>query len=102
MHAFFFRVFCLIPHYYKIKPKQIPDSVKGLNDRLEYLLRPNGIMHRNVNLEKGWYKDAIGAVPGTRKDNGSVVAFLPKGLTGYVYLDADTGNMTARISTPST
>ena len=77
--------------YYHVKPREVPDSIKGLNDRLEYLLRPNGIMRRNVNLEKGWYKDAIGAVLGTRKDDGSVVAFIPKGLSGYVYFDAPTG-----------
>ncbi|MBQ3507569.1 MAG: NHLP bacteriocin export ABC transporter permease/ATPase subunit [Clostridia bacterium] len=77
--------------YYKVKPREVPDSVKGLNDRLEYLLRPHGIMRRNVNLEKGWYKDAIGALLGTRKDDGSVVAFIPKGLSGYVYFDAPTG-----------
>ena len=77
--------------YYHVKPREVPDSVKGLNDRLEYLLRPNGIMRRNVNLEKGWYKDAIGAVLGTRKDDGSVVAFIPKGLSGYVYFNAPTG-----------
>ena len=80
-----------ILRYYHVKPREVPDSVKGLNDRLEYLLRPNGIMRRNVNLEKGWYKDAIGAVLGTRKDDGSVVAFIPKGLSGYVYFDAPTG-----------
>lgn len=74
--------------YYKVKSQEVPDSVKGLGDRLEYLLRPHGIMCRNVTLEKGWHKDAIGAFLGTRKDNGSVVAFLPKGLHGYVYYDA--------------
>ena len=77
--------------YYHVKPREVPDTVKGLNDRLEYLLRPNGIMRRNVNLEKGWYKDGIGAVLGTRKDDGSVVAFVPKGLTGYVYFDTAKG-----------
>ncbi len=77
--------------YYKVKPREVPDSIKGLHDRLEYLLRPHGIMRRNVNLEKGWYKDAIGALLGTRKDDGSVVAFIPKGLSGYVYFDVPTG-----------
>ncbi len=77
--------------YYKVKPREVPESVKGLNDRLEYLLRPHGIMRRNVNLEKDWYKDAIGALLGTRKDDGSVVAFIPKGLSGYVYFDAHSG-----------
>ena len=82
---------CEILKYYKVKPRQIPDSVKNLNDRLEYLLRPNGIMRRNIHLEKGWYKDAIGAVLGTRKDDGSTVAFIPKGMSGYVYLDTESG-----------
>ena len=77
--------------YYRVKPRQIPDSAKTLNDRLEYLLRPNGIMRRNINLEKGWYKDSIGAVLGTRKDDGSTVAFIPKGMAGYVYFDAESG-----------
>jgi len=74
--------------YYKIKPIEVPDTVKGLDDRLEYLLRPHGIMRRNVRLEKGWYRDAIGALLGRRKDDGSVVALIPRGLTGYAYYDA--------------
>lgn len=77
--------------YYKVKPVEVPDSFKNLNDRLEYLLRPHGIMRRNINLEKGWYKDAIGAILGTRKDDGSVVAFIPKGFSGYVFFDVPSG-----------
>lgn len=80
-----------ILRYYKIKPVEVPDNFKNLNDRLEYLLRPNGIMRRNITLEKGWYKNAIGAILGTRKDDGSVVAFIPKGLTGYMFFDAASG-----------
>ena len=76
--------------YYKIKPKEVPDTVKGLDDRLEYLLRPHGIMRRNVQLPKGWHKDAIGAMLGRRKDDGSVVALIPRGFTGYAYYDAKT------------
>ena len=72
-----------ILEYYKVKPQQLPSSVKTLNDRLEYLLRPNGIMQRNIDLESGWYKDSIGAVLGKRKDDGSAVAFIPKGISGY-------------------
>ena len=30
-------------------------------------MRPYGIMRRNVDLEKGWYRDAIGAMPGVKK-----------------------------------
>lgn len=45
-----------ILRYYKIKPVEVPDNFKNLNDRLEYLLRPNGIMCRNVTLEKAGIK----------------------------------------------
>ena len=76
--------------YYKIKPREVPDTVKGLDDRLEFLLRPHGIMRRNVSLTKGWYKDAIGAMLARRKDDGSVVALIPRGLTGYAYYDSKT------------
>ena len=74
--------------YYKIKPREVPDTVKGLDDRLEYLLRPHGIMRRNVELPRGWHKDAIGAILGRRKDDGTVVALIPRGFTGYAYYDA--------------
>lgn len=80
-----------ILRYYRVKPREVPDSVKGLNDRLEYLLRPHGIMRRRITLEKGWHKDSIGAILGTRKDDGSVVAFIPKGFSGYVYFDNTSG-----------
>jgi len=77
--------------YYHVKPREVPASVKGLNDRLEFLLRPYGIMRRRVKLEKGWYQDAIGAMLATRKDDGTIVALIPKGLSGYVYFESSTG-----------
>lgn len=76
--------------YYHIKPREVPDTIKGLDDRLEYLLRPHGIMRRNVTLPRGWYKDAVGALLARRKDDGSVVALIPRGFTGYAYFDAKT------------
>lgn len=77
--------------YYHIKPLELPDSIKDMNDQLEYLMRPSGIMRRTVNLEGAWYKDAIGALLGSRKDDGAPVALLPYGLTGYRFLDSKTG-----------
>ncbi len=76
--------------YYHIKTREVPDSIKDMNEQLEYLLRPNGMMRRTVELEKGWYKDAVGAMLGTFKD-GRVVAFIPTGLTGYSYFDPEKG-----------
>jgi len=77
--------------YYHVKPLELPDSIKDMNDQLEYLMRPSGIMRRTVNLEGAWYKDAIGALLGSRKDDGTPVALLPYGLTGYRFLDSKTG-----------
>lgn len=76
--------------YYHIKPKEVPGDIKDLQDQLEYLCRPYGVMRRTVKLEKGWYKDAIGALLGTRKD-GTVVALLPGRFSGYSYYDETSG-----------
>lgn len=80
-----------ILRFYHVKTQEVPDSVKDLNEQLEYLMRPYGIMRRSVKLEKGWYKDAIGAMLGVKKSDGSAVAFIPTGLSGYSYLDLDSG-----------
>ena len=88
------RVLC----YYHIKPKEVPDDIKNLQEQLEYLCRPYGVMRRTVKLEKGWYKDAIGALLGTRKD-GTVVALLPNRFFGYSYYDETTGREVRLSST---
>lgn len=77
--------------YYHVKSREIPDHIRDMNEQLEYLLRPYGIMRRIVHLEKGWYRDACGAMLATKKDSGEVVALLPTGLAGYSYLDRESG-----------
>ena len=77
--------------FYHVKTQEVPDSIKNLNEQLEYLMRPYGIMRRRVKLEKGWYKNAIGAMLGVKKADSSVVAFIPTGLSGYSYLDQSSG-----------
>ena len=77
--------------YYHVKPQEVPDTITDMNEVLEYLLRPSGIMRRNVNLDQGWYHDAVGPMLGTRTDNGSLVALLPTGLRGYCFADLKTG-----------
>lgn len=80
-----------ILRYYKATPREVPPQTKTLDERLEFLLRPHGIMYRGVILEKGWYRDAFGAMLGKRKDDGSVVALIPCGMAGYSFLDTTTG-----------
>jgi len=77
--------------YYHVKSREVPDSVRDMNEQLEYLMRPYGIMRRTVHLEKGWYKDAIGAMLAAKKDSGEIVALIPTGLAGYSYFDRESG-----------
>ena len=77
--------------YYHVKPQEVPESIRDMNEVLEYLLRPYGIMRRRVELDPGWYRDAAGAMLGTRKDDGSVVALIPFGLNGYRFYNRKTG-----------
>ena len=77
--------------YYHYKSKEIPETVKDSDDQLEYLLRPHGIMRRNVVLEKGWYKDSFGPMLAFFKDDSQAAALIPKGLRGYYYTDFNTG-----------
>ena len=73
---------------------EIPDNVKGLDEQLEFCLRPHGLMYRSVKLEQGWYKDAFGPMLAYRKEDGMAVALLPKRFVGYWYVDPVTGKKT--------
>lgn len=77
--------------YYHVKASEVPESIKDMNEVLEYLMRPYGIMRRTVKLEKGWHRDAVGAMLGTRADDGSVVALIPHRVAGYRFYDRKTG-----------
>ena len=77
--------------YYRVHARKIPDSMEDSGKILEYLLRPSGILKRNVRLTDKWYKDASGAMLGTRKD-GSVVALIPGRLKGYQIVDPTNGS----------
>lgn len=75
--------------FFHIKSREIPPEVKDLNDQMEYLFRPHGIMYRPVKLDKGWYKNASGAMLGKLK-TGEAVALLPDKLGLYGFFDPTT------------
>lgn len=77
--------------YYHVKSREVPDGISDMNEQLEYLMRPYGIMRRTVKLEEGWYRDAAGAMLGVLAESGRVVALIPTGLSGYSYFDWETG-----------
>ena len=75
--------------FFHIRSREIPPAVKDLNDQMEYLFRPHGIMYRPVKLDKGWYKNASGAMLGKLK-TGEAVALLPDKLGLYGFFDPTT------------
>ena len=77
--------------YCGVKSRGVPDSITDVNEQLEYILRPYGIMRRTVRLEDGWYRDAIGVMLGSFRESGKAVALIPGGLSGYTYYDPETG-----------
>lgn len=72
--------------YYQVIPQEIPPELDELEDQMEYLFRPNGIMYRKVRLEEGWYQDATGIFLGKLK-TGETVAVLPDSFGRYSFYD---------------
>lgn len=79
--------------FYNIKSQveDIPSQIESFDEQLEYRLRPHGILSREVELDEGWYRDAIGPMLGTLKESGIVVALIPSSLGGYSYYDYTKG-----------
>ncbi|WP_026666288.1 ATP-binding cassette domain-containing protein [Butyrivibrio sp. FC2001] len=77
--------------YYHVAEREIPEKLTSLEDILEYLLRPNGMMIREVTLREGWRKAASGAMLTTLKGSNTPLALIPAGMSGYKYRDAETG-----------
>ena len=51
-------------YHHKMTKVEPPKDIDTIDEQLEYYLRPHGIMRRNVTLDKGWYKNAVGAMIG--------------------------------------
>lgn len=77
--------------FYHVNPGKIPETIRNEKDRLEYAIRPHGIMHRNVTLQKGWYRRCFGAMLGVKKEDDSVVALIPDRFDRYTYYDRKSG-----------
>lgn len=77
--------------YYHKKQIEIPDNITDPLEQIEYVLRPTGMMIRDVELEEGWYRDAWGPMLGHRKDDSVPVALIPGMFSGYYYRDPASG-----------
>lgn len=71
--------------FYHIHAEPLPKGMDSVSDQLEFLLRPSGIMRREVSLKGDWYKDSMGPLLGFFQD-GSPAALIPHG-GGYRFFD---------------
>lgn len=76
--------------HYNVQPGEAPADVDNISERLDYLLRPAGVMTRPVRLEGTWWHDITGAYMGRLKEKAMPVAILPAGIRGYAYTDPTT------------
>lgn len=74
-----------IVRYFGIKYRDIPLNITDIEGKLDYVFHPEGIMYRRIKLEKGWYKEAYGAMLAWRSDNNEPVALLPDNNEYYFY-----------------
>lgn len=75
-----------IGRYLNVESSRIPSGIKDINEQMEYLLRPAGIMWRRIRLEGEWWKDIDGPILCEKKE-GTTVALLPDFAGRYSYYD---------------
>ncbi len=80
-----------ILRFYHLKYNEAPDTIKTLSGQMEYILHPQGVMYRTVELKEGWQRDATGAFLGFLEEDNTPVALIPSGLRGYRCYDSSTG-----------
>ena len=81
------RALMQILRYFKKEEEaaQPPAEMESQEERIDFILRPTGILRRRVRLEGAWWKDAMGPLLGRR--NGEQVALLPGWGGGYYFWD---------------
>lgn len=79
-----------ICRYFHIEVISIPDNIVDLEEQIEYLFRPSGIMRRRIKLVGTWWKDCYGPILAERKD-GQMVALLQGKGDHYYYQNVEGG-----------
>ena len=83
-----------ICHYFELEiPEEVP-ATDSVNDMIDYLVRPLGIMRRRIVLEDRWWKNSDGPLLAVEKETGRMRALLPGLFSGYKYYDDRTGDFT--------
>ena len=79
-----------ILRFYHVPAVEVPASMTDVEEILEFLLRPSGVMRRKVTLSGDWYRSGIGALL-AQNANGDMIALIPDGVAGYRFIDYETG-----------
>lgn len=77
--------------YYHKKPVEIPQDITDPVAQIEAVIRPTGIMIRDVELDEGWQRNATGAMLAFLRDSETAVALIPNVIGGYTFRDPSTG-----------
>ncbi len=80
-----------IVKFYHMKPVELPQGMEEGAERLDYCLRPLGIMRRDIELSGKWYKNAFGPILAHLKDSRVAIALIPSSFSGYSFKDPETG-----------
>ncbi|MDO5564285.1 MAG: ATP-binding cassette domain-containing protein [Eubacteriales bacterium] len=75
----------IIEYYGFIPPDRLENNT-DIENTIDYMLRPSGIMKRKITLTNDWYKNSSGAILAKTKEN-NFVAILPHGIYSYRYFD---------------
>ena len=72
--------------YFGEEIPEIPKNVTDLNQQLEIILRPSGMLKRRIELKDKWWTESTGALLANTK-NGEILALFPGKWSGYYYTD---------------
>ncbi|WP_031553539.1 ATP-binding cassette domain-containing protein [Oribacterium sp. FC2011] len=77
--------------YYHKKPVEIPADITDPDEQLSYSTRSSGLMSREIQLYRNWYRDSMGPVLAFRKEDNTPAALIPGAFFGYSFYDPETG-----------
>ena len=76
--------------YLNVKLPNTTTQEMSVEQYLEDVFRPQGIMWRSVRLKDSWFRSSVGVMLGTLKD-GRHTILVPSSGNGYTYRNPDTG-----------
>lgn len=79
-----------IAAYFHVAIPEIPENICDINEKMNLVLSPAGIMWRRIKLEGEWWKDISGALL-CEKVSGGEVALLPTKAGQYYFFDNKIG-----------